>query len=92
MKDHFILKKPLVTERTTDLNILGKYVFIVASNATKPEVKKAVKEIYKADVVSVNMINRAPKRKRLRGIMNGKRSGYKKAIVTLKEGQKIETR
>jgi large subunit ribosomal protein L23 len=92
MKDHFILKKPLVTERTTDLNILGKYVFIVASNATKPEVKKAVKEIYKADVVSVNMINRAPKRKRLRGVMSGKRGGYKKAIVTLKEGQKIETR
>lgn len=92
MKDHFILRKPLITERTTDLNAFGKYVFIVSSKATKPEVKKAVKEIYKTDVVSVNIINRAPKRKRLRGIMNGKRGGYKKAIVTLKEGQKIETR
>ena len=67
-----------------------KYAFMVKEAATKPEVKKAVKEIYKVDVVSVNMVNRAPKRKRFGGRMKGTQDGYRKAYVTLKEGQKIE--
>ena len=90
MKDSFLIKKPWVTERATDLNALGQYVFIVKPNATKPEIKKAIHEIYKVDVVSVNVVNRASKRKRFGGIMKGKKEGYRKAIVTLKEGQKIE--
>ena len=90
MNDSFIIKKPLVTERATDLNALGKYVFMVKPHATKPEIKKAIHDIYKVDAVSVNVINRPPKRKRFGGTMKGKKSGYRKAIVTLKEGQKIE--
>ncbi len=90
MKDSFLIKKPWVTERATDLNALGQYVFIVKPHATKPEIKKAIHEIYKVDAVSVNVINRPAKRKRFGGIMKGKKEGYRKAIVTLKEGQKIE--
>lgn len=85
----FIVKKPLVTERSTDLSKLGKYVFMVEGSATKPEVKKAVKEIYKVDVVSVNIVNKPSKKKRM-GSLKGHQKGYKKAIVTLKKGQKIE--
>ena len=90
MNDSFIIKKPLVTERATDLNALGKYVFMVKPHATKPEIKKAIHEIYKVDAVSVNVINRPAKRKRFGGIMKVKKSGYRKAIVTLKEVQKIQ--
>ena len=90
MKDSFLIKKPWVTERATDLSALGKYVFIVKPHATKPEIKKAIHEIYKVEVASVNVVNRASKRKRFGGIMKGKKEGYRKAIVTLKEGQKIE--
>ncbi len=87
--DQFLIKKPWVTERSTDLSALGKYVFLVQREATKPEIKKAVKEIYKVDPVSINIINRPPKRKGA-GMRKGKQSGYKKAIVTLKKGQKID--
>ncbi len=86
----FIIKKPLITERSTDLSKLGKYVFMVADSATKPEIKKAVKEIYKVDAVSVNIVNKPTKRKKM-GSFKGHQRGYKKAIVTLKKGQKIET-
>ncbi|HUZ93106.1 MAG TPA: 50S ribosomal protein L23 [Candidatus Paceibacterota bacterium] len=89
MHDAFLIKKPWVTERATDLSKLGKYVFIVKRGATKPEVKKAVKEIYKVDVIAVNIVNRPDKRKRSGPVM-GRQPGYKKAIVTLKEGQKID--
>ncbi|MBI4087615.1 MAG: 50S ribosomal protein L23 [Candidatus Liptonbacteria bacterium] len=85
----FIIKKPLITERATNLSKLGKYVFMVADFATKPEVKKAVKEIYKVDAVSVNIVVKPSKKKRM-GSLKGRRKGYKKAIVTLKKGQKIE--
>lgn len=89
MTDIFIIKKPWVTERSTDLSKLGKYVFLVKGKATKPEIKKAVKEIYRVDVVAVNVVNRPAKRKHV-GAFKGKQSGYKKAIVTLKSGQKID--
>lgn len=67
-----------------------QYVFMVHSGATKPEVKKAVKAIYKVDVVSVNMINRPAKQKRSGNGKKGFQEGYRKAIVTLKKGQKID--
>jgi large subunit ribosomal protein L23 len=90
--DSFIIKRPHITERSTDLQAFGKYVFMVAARASKPEVKKAIKEIYKVDVADVNVMNRAGKRKRFGGTMQGKQDGYRKAIVTLKEGQKIDLR
>lgn len=89
MADIFLIKKPWVTEKSTDLGKAGKYVFIVKPRATKPEIKKTIKEIYKVDTVSVNIVNRHPKHKRL-GNLKGQQSGYKKAIVTLKTGQKID--
>jgi large subunit ribosomal protein L23 len=70
---------------------MGKYVFMVKTGATKPEIKKAVHEVYKVDVVAVNVVNRPGKTKRFRGV-KGKQGSYRKAIVTLKEGQKIDLR
>ncbi|MDP2598977.1 MAG: 50S ribosomal protein L23 [Candidatus Liptonbacteria bacterium] len=87
--DPFIIKKPWITERATDLSKIGQYVFLVKNSATKPEVKKAVKDIYKVDPVSVNIVRRPIKHKRM-GAIKGIRRGYKKAIVTLKKGQKID--
>lgn len=89
MNDPFLIKKPRVTEKAADLNVSGKYVFLVKKNATKPEVKKAIRAIYKVDSVAVNIINKVPKKKRM-GAVKGSQAGYKKAIVTLKAGQKIE--
>ncbi len=68
---------------------MGKYVFVVKSSATKQEVKKSVQELYKVDVTGVNMLNTPGKTKRYRGVKSD-RSGMKKAIVTLKDGQKID--
>ena len=89
MKDTFIIKKPWVTERATDLSKMGKYVFLVKMNATKPEVKKAIKDIYKVDPIAVNIV-RHPGKTKGQGVMKGHQAGYKKAIVTLKAGQKID--
>jgi large subunit ribosomal protein L23 len=89
MADIFIIKKPLITEKATDLSKAGKYVFIVGAAATKSEVRKAVREIYRVDAVKVNIVNLPRKPKRFRGLKSYK-GGVKKAIVTLKEGQKID--
>ena len=86
----FLIKKPWVTEKSGDLSVRGQYVFMVDRDATKPEVKKAIKEIYKVDAVAVNMVNRPPKRKRFGRGLTGSQEAYRKAIVTLKEGQKID--
>lgn len=90
--DSFIIKHPHITERSGSLNVLGKYVFMVKRDATKPEIKKAVQAVYKVDVVAVNVVNRPGKRKRFQGRMQGSQEGYRKAIVTLKEGQTIDLR
>jgi large subunit ribosomal protein L23 len=86
----FLIKKPWVTEKSGMMQADGKYVFIVQDNATKPEIKKAVKEIYKVDAVAVNVVNRPPKSKRFGRGLKGSQEGYRKAIVTLKAGQKID--
>lgn len=65
------------------------YVFKVATYATKPEVKQAVQQLFNAKVSSVRLVNVKPKKKRFRGI-EGVRKKWKKAYVTLQEGQKIE--
>lgn len=89
MTDHFIIKKPLITDKSVALNQTGKYVFMVKTSATKNEIKKAVKEIYRVDALLVNIINQHPKTKMYRGLKS-KRGGYKKAVVTLKKGQTID--
>ena len=85
-----IIKKPWVTEKSGIMNTIGKYVFMVQDGATKPEIKKAIKAMYSVDVVAVNVVNRPSKRKRFGGNRKGMQEGYRKAIVTLKEGQKID--
>jgi large subunit ribosomal protein L23 len=90
MANHLSIKKPWVTEKSGMLNVIGQYVFMVDSAAAKPEIKKAIKEIYKVDVVSVNVVNRPPKRKRSRRGLKRAQGEYRKAIVTLKKGQKID--
>jgi len=84
-----ILKTPQVTEKATDLVKKNQYVFKVSSRANKNEVKKAIESVYGVDVISVRIINVPAKRRRL-GRQRGWRKGYKKAIVKIKEGQKIE--
>ena len=90
MLDAFLIKKPMTTDKSTRMSDAGKYLFMVKSGATKPEIKKAVKAMYKVDPVAVNIANIPGKNKRFRNI-TGKHSGYKKAFVTLKSGQKIDT-
>ena len=87
--DPFLIKKPLVTEKSTALSGEGKYVFMVKPEATKNEIKKAVRAIYKVDRTAVNIVRRRGKTKQM-GALRGAQSGYKKAIVTLKKGQKID--
>jgi len=90
MADAFLIKKPWITEKSTDLTAAGKYVFVVKKGASKPEVKKAIHALYKVDVVAVNVVNRPPKSKRSGAGKKGTQEGYRKAIVTLKKGQKID--
>jgi len=89
MLDIFLIKRPLLTDKATQVSSEGKYLFVVKSGATKPEIKKAIHAMYKVDPVAVNTINIPGKTKRFQNI-KGKHSGYKKAIVVLKKGQKID--
>lgn len=81
--------KPIISEKSTFLEEENKYVFQVANNANKIEVKKAIEDIYGVKVEKVNIINKKRKKRRL-GRYEGYRPGYKKAIVKLKQGSKIE--
>lgn len=83
------LKSPHVTEKATDLLEKNQYVFRVFSGANKIEIKKVIQDSYGVDVEAVRIIN-IPSKKRRLGRTEGRQSGYKKAIVKIKEGQKIE--
>lgn len=84
-----ILLEPWVTEESTRAAELNKYVFKVTPDATKKEIETAVEGIYKVSVLSVNTV-KMRRKMRVRGRVIGWRSGYKKAVVTLKEGNSIE--
>ncbi len=85
-----VIIRPLLTEKNAMLKeTLNKVAFEVASDANKIEVKKAVEEAFKVSVDSVNILNVRGKVKRL-GRTFGKRRDWKKAVVTLKEGDTIE--
>ena len=86
-----ILRRPLVTEKTSYQSSLNQYSFIVADSATRTQVKDAIETIYDVSVVRVNIINVPAKRgRRLRSRrMSVRKSAYKKAIVTLVEGQSL---
>lgn len=85
-----LIKKPWITEKAATMSHTGKYVFLVDSRAVAPEIKKALQHLYHIDVVQVRIINIPGKTKRSRGLPRV-RHGYKKAVVTLKKGQSIET-
>ncbi len=84
-----IIIRPVVTEKTTYLSEQNKYVFQVANSANKDMVKKAVKEIFNVTPDRVNVIMMRGKKKRVR-YQYGYTTAWKKAIVTLKAGDKIE--
>lgn len=87
-----VILRPLVTERSTTLKEKGKYSFEVHPSATKPEIRKAVETVFKkekVEVVNVRTMNVPSKVRRL-GRFVSKARRWKKAIVTLKPGQKIE--
>lgn len=86
---HKVLVEPWITEEATRIGELNKYIFKVFPNADKKRIKKSVEDVYGVQVSSVNTIS-VPKKKRMRGRVTGWKSGYKKAVVTLKEGDKIE--
>ncbi len=79
----------LRTEKGTDLLPLNKYVFLVDTKVNRLQIKEAIEQIYKVKVAKVNTIKVQGKTKRVR-YKAGKTSDWKKAIVTLKEGHKIE--
>ena len=80
---------PNITEKSTSLSEHNKIVFKVHKGANKNTIKKSIEKIFKVNVVKVNTINLKGKTKLVRGKKSIK-SGYKKAIVTLKKGQSID--
>lgn len=84
-----LLKEPHISEKATILSENGKYVFKVYPDANKSEIKKAIANLYGVVVKDINIINIKSKTRTMKGI-KGKKSGYKKAIVTLEKGHKIE--
>jgi len=86
---HRVLVEPMITEKSHQLMTENKYVFQVTDSANKRQVAEAVKEMYNVTVVKVNVVSIHPK-KRVYGRTIGWKSGFKKAIVKLKEGDKIE--
>jgi large subunit ribosomal protein L23 len=85
-----IVQRPLVTERSMELrDDENKYAFRVDPRATKPEIRKAIEELFDVKVTSVTTMNVLGKTKRM-GRYVGRRPAWKKAIVTVAEGQKIE--
>jgi large subunit ribosomal protein L23 len=89
-EEYQIVRKPIVTEKSSIMKDEGnQIVFEVDPRANKSEIKKAVEKLFKVTVLSVRTQNRLGKPKRL-GRTTGKRKDWKKAIVRIKEGQRVE--
>jgi len=84
-----VLTSPHITEKATLLSGDNQYVFKVFSKANKIEIKKAIESLYRVKVIGVRVINVPAKQRRL-GKTQGWKKGYKKAIIQIKKGQKIE--
>ena len=88
-----VLKKPLITEKVSTLNESGKYGFIVDMNANKVEIKKEVEKMYGVTVASVNTMRYQGKEKSRytkSKVVTGRAAGFKKAIVTVADGEVID--
>ena len=89
MNAHQIILRPLITEKNTNLMAYNKYSFEVDRNANKAQIKRAIEEIFKVSVTKVHTMNMRGKLRR-RGMRFGYTADWKKAIVTLAEGDRIE--
>lgn len=88
--DFDIIRYPVVTEKSTRiLDVSGAYVFVVDKSASKQAIKEAIERVFSVKVKSVNTLNVKGKNKIFRG-RPGRRSDFKKAIVSLEEGNKID--
>ena len=84
-----VLRRPIVTEKSTALQERGKYTFEVIPEANKQQIKQAVEQAFKVQVTKVNVMT-IPGKWRGMGRRRGKTPDWKKAVVTVKPGQKIE--
>ena len=84
-----VLRRPVITEKAMKVSEQGQVTFTVPMDATKPEIKKAVEGVFGVKVKSVNTLCVSGKTKIFRG-QKGVRSDYKKAIVTLVDGEKLD--
>jgi large subunit ribosomal protein L23 len=89
MHDYEVLRRPLITEKGTMLAAQNKYLFEVDRRANKHQIKQAVERAFKVRVKAVNTISMPGKVRRVR-LQTGKTPDWKKAIVTLVEGDRIE--
>ncbi|MBX2833385.1 MAG: 50S ribosomal protein L23 [Micavibrio sp.] len=89
-KDFTTILSPHVTEKATLGSEHGQVTFKVRKDASKPEIKQAIENIFGVKVKAVNTLIQKGKTKRFKGFV-GKRSDFKKAIITLEEGQTIDT-
>ena len=89
MHPYEVLRHPVITEKNTDLQALGKYSFEVAGEANKQQVKQAVEKAFKVKVTAVNVISVPGKERRI-GRSKVLTRSWKKAIVTLKSGDSIQ--
>ncbi|MGC8784599.1 MAG: 50S ribosomal protein L23 [Armatimonadota bacterium] len=85
-----IILHPVITERSTDNARMGRYTFAVAPDANKIDIKRAIEAIYRVNVLKVNVMNVRGKRRRIGRMPVGETAGWKKAIVTVQPGQRIE--
>jgi large subunit ribosomal protein L23 len=91
MKDPYtIIERPLITEKAMDMQAQGKYTFRVAKDANKIEIRQAIEAIYSVPVQKVNTLNVRGELRRVGKGRPGRQPGWKKAIVTLKPGSRIE--
>lgn len=84
-----LLLSPQVTEKATQSSEKNQYIFRVERHTNKPEIKKTIESMYRVEITGVKIIN-VPAKKRRLGRSFGWTKGYKKAIVKVKEGQKID--
>lgn len=88
-EDFNLVKKPCITEKASFLAEKNFYTFEVAKNANKIEIKDFIEKKYNVNVVLVRIIN-VPKKPKRKGLIEGYKPGFKKALVRIKEGEQID--
>jgi len=89
MELYEVLRRPMITEKNTLVGLQNKYTFEVATGANKPMIRRAVETLFKVDVTSVNVANVHGKLRRV-GKSRGMTRSWRKAVVTVKDGQRID--